>query len=80
MKIATTAPGALKILWKNKFFFKQKTIIEIKTNLEKEGYNFKDSNLANALKRAKILTRKGSKGNYSYVQKYPYFEETRKKK
>lgn len=73
MKIATTAPDALKILWKNEFL-KPKTPKEIEAELEKEGYNFEKHNFFMALKNAKFLTRKGSKGNFSYVQKHPYIE------
>ncbi len=79
MEIATTSTGALKILWKNKFFLKEKRVKDIEEKLTKMGYNFADSALAMALKRAKYLTRRGTYGKYSYKQKYPYFEEQKKK-
>jgi len=75
MEITRTAPGALKILWKGKFFLKGKRVAEVRDTLEKKGYNFTDHNLMMALKNAKFLTRKGSKGNFKYVQKHPYIEE-----
>ena len=75
MKIAKTAPDALKILWKEKVFFKPKDVKTIEAELEKRGYNFNDKNLMMALKSSKFLTRKGDKGNYLYVQKYPYIED-----
>lgn len=75
MKIAKTAPDALKILWKEKVFLKTINLIEIRNALEKRGYNFSDKNLMMALKNAKFLTRKGNKGNFTYVQKHPYIEE-----
>ena len=75
MKIAKTAPDALKILWKEKIFMKAKNVGELRNSLEKRGYNFTNKNLMMALKNAKFLTRKGSKGNYTYIQKHPYIKE-----
>ena len=75
MKIAKTAPEALKLLWKEKVLLKAKDFKAIEGELEKRGYNFADKNLMMALKSAKFLTRKGQAGNYSYVQKHPYIEE-----
>jgi hypothetical protein len=75
MKIPTTAPEALRLLWKDKILLKAKDVKAIEVELSKRGYNFTDKNLMMALKNAKFLTRKGEKGNYSYVQRYPYIEE-----
>jgi hypothetical protein len=75
MDVARTAPDALKLLWKNGFFFKQKTVKEIKLELEKNGYNFEEHNLMMALKNAKFLTRKGNEGSYSYAQKHPFVDD-----
>ena len=75
MSIATTAPQALRMLWKEKVFLKPKDVSAVEAELAKRGYNFSDKNLMMALKDAKFLTRKGTKGNYSYVQKHPYVEE-----
>jgi repressor of nif and glnA expression len=77
MKIAKTAPDALKILWKEKVFLKPKDVNTIESELEKRGYNFTDKNLMMALKSAKFLTRKGQAGSYSYVQKYPFIGDDR---
>ena len=77
MKIANTAPDALKILWVEKVFLKAKNFKEIKNQLEKRGYNFTDYNLCMALRNAKFLTRKGTKGNFTYVQKHPYVKEVK---
>lgn len=76
MKIATTAPEALRILWQEKAFTKPMDVRSIEAELAKRGYNFTDKNLMMALKDAKFLTRKGGKGNYSYVQKHPFIEES----
>ena len=75
MSIATTAPQALRILWKEGVFLNPKDVRAVEAELAKRGYNFSDKNLMMALKDAKFLTRKGTKGNYSYVQKHPFLEE-----
>jgi hypothetical protein len=75
MKIAKTAPNALKMLWKEKIFLKPKNTQDIESELEKRGYNFTDKNLMMALRASKFLTRRGKEKNYLYVQKYPYIEE-----
>jgi hypothetical protein len=74
--IAKTATEALKILWADKFFkgWQKKTGIEKK--LSGTRYNSSSPKLGMALKRAKHLTRKGSRGTYQYIQKYPFFEDT----
>lgn len=75
MEITKTAPGALKILWKEKIFMKSKDVKAIENELEKRGYNFGDKALMMALKGAKFLTRKGARGSYQYVQKHPFLED-----
>ena len=80
MKIAKSAPDALKILWREKVLLKPKDFKAIETELEKRGYNFTDKNLMMALKSAKFLTRKGQAGNYSYVQKHPFIEDDKNEK
>jgi hypothetical protein len=64
LKIAKTAPDALKILWREKVFLKPKVLKIIEGELERRGYNFIDKNLMMALKKAMFLTRKGDKGSY----------------
>ena len=75
MPVATTAPAALKILWKRGVFLTPKNVAAIQAQLSKRGYNFGDKNLMMALRGSKFLTRKGTKGSYTYVQKHPYVEE-----
>jgi hypothetical protein len=76
MSVATTAPAALKVLWKDEVFLAPKSVGSIHTELAKRGYNFGDKNLMMALRASKFLTRKGPKGSYTYVQKHPYVEES----
>jgi repressor of nif and glnA expression len=78
MKVATKPSEALKILWKERIFLKPNKIAEVMKELEKRGYNFNEQAIHMALKRAKYLTQKGKKGNYTYVQKYPYINEKQK--
>ena len=75
MKIAKTAPEALELLWSRKTFLKKRNFNEIKTELEKLGYNFTDHNLGMALNNVKFLTKKGKRGEFTYIQKHPYIEE-----
>ncbi len=72
-KIAKTATEALKILWQEGFFrgWKKKAAI-IDESLGKRGNHFSDAELGMPLKRAKHLTRKGKRGSYEYIQKYPF--------
>lgn len=65
-----TTPEALKVLWGKKFFEKERTFHEIKKEVGELGCNPPDPNLRVALIRAKYLTRRGSKGNYLYIQRY----------
>ena len=67
-----TATKALVLLWQRNFFRdKEKSFSEIQEEISKLGSNPTSSNLQVALSRAKFLTRRGSKNNYSYIQKYP---------
>lgn len=74
-KIIKTATEALKILWEEKLFLGFKKYVQIEERLGKKGYHFSSAELCTALNRAKYLTRKGNKGNYEYIQKYPYVVE-----
>ncbi len=74
-KIAKTATEALEILWQDAFFRtwrKQTTIVE---RLAKRGNHFSGPELGMALKRARHLTRRGKRGKYEYIQKYPLIED-----
>jgi len=71
-RAATSATQALKILWQEKFFVGWKKKGPIEDVLAKRGNHFTDAELGMALKRAKHLTRKGKRGSYEYIQKYPY--------
>lgn len=74
-KIAITATEALKILWEEKFLLGRKKYAQIEERLGKKGYHFLSAELCTALNRAKYLIRNGQKGNYEYIQKYPFIKE-----
>lgn len=74
-KIAKTATEALKILWEEGFFRSWKKKSAIDENLGRRGNHFSDPELGMALRRAKHLTRRGKRGNYEYIQKYPFVTE-----
>jgi hypothetical protein len=70
--IAKTATAALVQLWRIGFFRTWHTRGAVDAKLAKSGYHFSGPELGMALKRARHLTRKGSRGNYHYIQKYPF--------
>lgn len=74
-KIAQTATEALKILWEDGFLRSWRKTNSIKETLSKMDHNFSDAELGMALKRAKHLTRRGKRGTYEYIQKYPFIAE-----
>jgi len=70
--VAKTATESLKLLWEDGFFRGWKDKAAIDAALSKKGNHFSVPELGMALKRAKHLTRKGKRGTYKYIQKYPY--------
>jgi len=70
--VAKTATESLKLLWQDSFFRAWKDKAAIDAALSKRGNHFSIPELGMALKRAKHLTRKGKRGSYKYIQKYPY--------
>lgn len=75
--IAKTAPDALRTLWEDAYFRAWRNQGAIVGQLAKRGNNFSPPELGMALKRAKHLTRKGKRGSYEYIQKYPFVPETK---
>jgi hypothetical protein len=70
-EVAKSATDALKMLWRNGFFRKWQTQPKIAAHLAEIEHNFAGPELGMALKRAKCLTRRGKRGSYEYIQKYP---------
>ena len=71
-RVAKTATEALKILWEESFFRGWKRKPAVVESLGKKGNHFSDAELGMALMRARHLTRRGKRGNYEYIQKYPF--------
>ena len=74
-KIAKSAPEALNILWQEAYFRTWRNQAAIVGHLAKRGNNFSGPELGMALKRATHLTRRGRRGGYEYIQKYPFVAE-----
>ena len=74
-KVAKTATEALKLLWEGRFFATWKQRSPIVESLAKKGNHFSDPELGMALIRAPYLTRRGKRGQYEYIQKYPFVTE-----
>jgi hypothetical protein len=73
--VAKTSTEALKLLWEENFFRSWKKKAAIEGSLGKKGNHFTDAELGMALMRAKHLTRRGKRGSYEYIQKYPFIAE-----
>ena len=76
-RVVKTATEALKVLWEVDFFRSWKKKGPIVETLAKKGNNFSDPELGMALKRANHLTRRGKRGSYEYIQKYPFVAEAK---
>lgn len=74
--VAKTATEALRILWRSEFFSGWKKKGLIVEALAERGNHFSDAELGMALMRAGHLTRRGKRGNYEYIQKFPFIEES----
>ncbi len=75
LKVAKTATEALLMLWRSGFFRAPQTQPKIVAHLAEAGHNFEGPELGMALRRAKHLTRRGKRGGYEYIQKYPFVVE-----
>jgi len=75
LKVAKTATEAMNLLWRNGFFRRWQTQPKIVAHLAEVEHNFEGPELGMALKRAKYLTRRGKRGSYEYIQKFPFVVE-----
>ncbi len=62
-------PYLLQLLWHHAFFTVERNFGDIKDELAKLGSNPSYANLGMALGSAKFLTRRGTRGDYKYIQK-----------
>ncbi|MGH8005251.1 MAG: hypothetical protein ACRECJ_11070, partial [Limisphaerales bacterium] len=65
----------LTLLWEKGFFKDWKTYSKVSERFAHDGYHFAPSELGMALKRARHLTRRGTRTNYEYIQKYPFVKD-----
>jgi len=67
----TKPGGAVDTLYQKCFFGEERTLLDVRGQLKKDGYNFGASSVLMALGSKEYLQRHGSRGSYSFVQKYP---------
>lgn len=75
VRVAKSATEGLRALWEEEFFSGSKQWGPVVEALARKGNHFSDAELGMALKRAKYLTRRGKRGQYEYIQKYPFVED-----
>ena len=71
-KRTVAATDVLKTLWQDGFFRVWRKSGSILEHLSEKGYNFLPSTVRMALKDATYLTKRGKRGVYEYIQKYPF--------
>lgn len=75
-RVAKTATEGLKILWEERFFQSWQKMSAVEEALSKRDNHFSGAELGMALSRASYLTRRGKRGTYEYIQKYPHVAES----
>jgi hypothetical protein len=74
-RFAVSATEGLKILWEDKFFRTWKKMDAVIAEFAERDNHFSEAELGMALKRAPHLVRRGKRGSYEYIQKFPYVPE-----
>jgi hypothetical protein len=62
----------IALLWKKGNFKRALSFADVKKALDATGYSFTDQNILMTLSRLKFLTRHGSRGSFTWKQKYPF--------
>jgi hypothetical protein len=75
VKFARTATEALLMLWREGFLRTWQSQPKIVGHLAEIDHHFEGPELGMALRRARYLSRRGERGGYEYIQKYPHTEE-----
>ncbi len=65
-----SVPALVEDLYQRSFFASEKKFEDVRHELGRLGNHPTDNALQKALSRAKFLTKRGSKGLYSYIQKH----------
>lgn len=67
----TKPSEALQALYQAGYFATERTLATVTSEFSKLGYNFNASSVVMALGSKKYLQRRGSRGSYRFVQRYP---------
>jgi len=68
---STKPSGAVDGLYGKGFFASARALGDVVGQLGRDGYNFSAQSIFMSLKSRKYLHRRGTKGSYQFVQKYP---------
>jgi hypothetical protein len=71
-ELAPTKPtGAVDGLYETQFFACERTLGQVMGKLGEDGFNFNAPSIFMALKSRDYIQRRGSRGSYRFVQKFP---------
>lgn len=62
---------SIKKIYKKGFFKEGKKLMNVNSSLKEMGFNFKEGSIQYALDNAEFLDRRGNKGKYKWIQKFP---------
>ena len=65
-------PDIIALLWKKGIFKRALPFADVKKALDATEYSFTNENILMTLSRLKFLTRHGSRGSFTWKQKYPF--------
>jgi hypothetical protein len=63
--------GAVDGLYGKGYFAGERTLADVRGQLQQDGYNFGAPSVLMALRSKGYLQRRGNRGSYRFVQKYP---------
>jgi hypothetical protein len=69
--IRTRPSDAIDGLYRTGFFSHERTLSDALKQLTQDGYNFSPPSILMALKARQFLQRRGARGSYRFVQKFP---------
>jgi hypothetical protein len=67
----TKPAGALDSLYREGYFAAERALVDVRSQLQQGGFNFGAPSVLMALRSKNYLQRRGNKGSYRFVQKYP---------
>ena len=62
---------SIKKIYQENFFKNVKKLRDVNSKLKTLGFNFKEGSIQYALDHADFLDRRGEKGKYKWIQKFP---------